>query len=810
MSSRRIAVLFGSETGTAQEVAERIAHDIVLLTKSGSSVVNPATVTTTVQLAPMDAVPIASWRTAFDFVIFVVATAGNGDPPRTMRSSWAQLLQRSMPRFDIAAADDDDDDGDAAGAAKSSDDVPCLRFAVFGLGDSTYPRFNFMAKMLHNRLERLGGVPLVHRALGDDEDPQGYETELRPFLDSLYDKLSLVPSPPRDHDETEDAAAPANPTPLPAALFPIADKYEPLWNLEIVSFSAVDVDAHIASTSPLLRRFTVQQNQRVTSLDHFQDVRHIRLVQEAAQKSDLLDQDSPSALSSSASASESTPAFLPGDTFVLLPRAPALAVDATLAMLRLKADDVVRMVPNPKCDQHIIGSSSSSSISEAGSEQQQQQQQHLLFPYVGVPFRAADLFARVLDVQASVPRQLLWVMAGWCRGAKLRAAGIKPQLDEEDEVMERLEQLSRLSMDDFMEYVTRERRPVYEMLQDFWPMLLDTGSSTTEDPTTAALDILTSRTHTKFVPANWRSVIVSHFRPTAPRHFSIAKFAGVGTEAATAAIELLVAIHKVTTPMKRKRTGLCSGYLEEMPAAVLGYVERGVHTLPAAHSASSPMLLIGPGTGIAPIRAVVQRRMHDDQMLSLQRPQAEDDSTDGSSCTLVFTGHRHPEKDFVFADEWRQIAAASSHKIAFVHAFSRFDDKKRAAAVAPAPAPAPAPASVADALDRDSSPAPASSTSSAAINSYSSEFKYVQHAISSQRFMSRIASWLQRDDCIVIVSGNAKQMPKDVLDAFCLCLENDDEFAKQALEISDDVESVARKHLEKMRQSGRYVVDAWA
>ena len=37
-------------------------------------------------------------------------------------------------------------------------------------GDSTYARYNFMAKMLHNRLAQLGAQPLVHRGLGDDQD----------------------------------------------------------------------------------------------------------------------------------------------------------------------------------------------------------------------------------------------------------------------------------------------------------------------------------------------------------------------------------------------------------------------------------------------------------------------------------------------------------------------------------------------------------------------------------------------------------------------------------------------------------------
>ncbi len=73
----------------------------------------------------------------FDAVIFVVATAGNGDPPRTMRATWRRLVQRSCPRLDG------------------------VRFAVFGLGDSTYPRFNVCAIAFHVRLSRVGSINAV-------------------------------------------------------------------------------------------------------------------------------------------------------------------------------------------------------------------------------------------------------------------------------------------------------------------------------------------------------------------------------------------------------------------------------------------------------------------------------------------------------------------------------------------------------------------------------------------------------------------------------------------------------------------------
>jgi sulfite reductase alpha subunit-like flavoprotein len=278
-------------------------------------------------------------------------------------------------------------------------------------------------------------------------------------------------------------------------------------------------------------------------------------------------------------------------------------------------------------------------------------------------------------------------------------------------------------------------------------------------------------------------------------------------------VELLIAIHKVSTPMGRKRTGLCSAFLAEEQQhdaekqscrVVLGFIERGVHTLgPVADPAScaaAPMILVGPGTGIAPIRAVVQRRC----------------ATASTAPTLVFTGHRHPDKDFAFRDEWEQLASSSASPVEFVHAFSRFT-------------PPPAAASQKKgslSVDRDSSPPPTGASAAGAFASYTGEYKYVQHAIASNRMRGRVASMLLNEACVVIVSGNAKQMPKDVLDALALCLQQDAGFVASLRDSSEEdedgsgapsssltaeeIEDAAKEHLERMRKTGRYIVDAWA
>lgn len=61
-----------------------------------------------------------------------------------------------------------------------------LQFAVFGLGDSSYTKFNAVARRLHARLKQLGGKEILQRGLGDDQSENGYLTDLDPWLMELW------------------------------------------------------------------------------------------------------------------------------------------------------------------------------------------------------------------------------------------------------------------------------------------------------------------------------------------------------------------------------------------------------------------------------------------------------------------------------------------------------------------------------------------------------------------------------------------------------------------------------------------------
>ena len=68
---------------------------------------------------------------------------------------------------------------------------------MFGLGDSSYTKFNFAAKRLHKRLLQLGAQALQPLGLGDDQHYLGYDGAADPWIETLWSKLLLLYPLPR-------------------------------------------------------------------------------------------------------------------------------------------------------------------------------------------------------------------------------------------------------------------------------------------------------------------------------------------------------------------------------------------------------------------------------------------------------------------------------------------------------------------------------------------------------------------------------------------------------------------------------------
>ena len=115
-------------------------------------------------------------------VVFVASTTGEGEPPEGMRAFWRFLLRKDLPPSSLDR----------------------MKHATFGLGDSSYPKFNYAAKRLHRRLAQLGSTPLLPLGLGDDQDALGVDQALSPWLESLWEQIRLI-LPPSPHPPLSDS-----------------------------------------------------------------------------------------------------------------------------------------------------------------------------------------------------------------------------------------------------------------------------------------------------------------------------------------------------------------------------------------------------------------------------------------------------------------------------------------------------------------------------------------------------------------------------------------------------------------------------
>jgi len=169
------------------------------------------------------------------------------------------------------------------------------------------------------------------------------------------------------------------------------------------------------------------------------------------------------------------------------------------------------------------------------------------------------------------------------------------------------------------EYCNRPRRHILEVLYDF-------------------------RHTTPNIPFEYLFDLIP---PLKPRSFSIASSPSMhGT-----VLELLVAVVRYRSSLKAPRLGVCSNWLAGLsPGSVVPvWVRGGTLSFPTR---GSPVVMVGPGTGVAPFRSF----------------SAETAKQPGVK--LLFFGGRNRDADFFFSDEWEEEG------VELVTAFSRDQEHK--------------------------------------------------------------------------------------------------------------------------------------
>lgn len=144
-----------------------------------------------------------------------------------------------------------------------------------------------------------------------------------------------------------------------------------------------------------------------------------------------------------------------------------------------------------------------------------------------------------------------------------------------------------------------------------------------------------------------------------PRYYSIASSSKKHKES----IHAVVAVVKYTTTLGVARSGVCSSYLERLQAGQKAYIFVRTSTFHLPSDMSKPVIMVGPGTGMAPFVGFLQQR----------RAMMEKGSKLGPA--HMFFGCRKKNEDFIYGDD--QVQAEKDGVISNLHvAFSREQNSK--------------------------------------------------------------------------------------------------------------------------------------
>ncbi len=178
-----IRVLYGTETGNSEELAEELAE---ILRDAGH----------TVNCNNLEDYKVQQLKQEH-CVIAITSTHGDGDPPEPARGFFEELEGRKAPALGH------------------------LHYAVLGLGDTSYEFFCEAAKTLDRRFSELGGKPVAARLDCDvdyDEQAEQWFASIKSGLKELFASAVRISAPviqvsepgqvSRDKDKVHDKRRP--------------------------------------------------------------------------------------------------------------------------------------------------------------------------------------------------------------------------------------------------------------------------------------------------------------------------------------------------------------------------------------------------------------------------------------------------------------------------------------------------------------------------------------------------------------------------------------------------------------------------
>lgn len=504
-----VTILYGSETGNCEDFALYLAKRLQYYG------INPT-------VSAANEYPIKKLVTNTEYLIVICSTTGQGELPRNIRQFFKFLLKKKLP----------------------SDFLDHIHMTTFGVGDSSYTKFNYAARKIHLRLTQLGCHELSPRAEADELSSEGvdgfYKEWEKELIEGLGKHLEL-----KEYDDLKVIS--------PVVKVSVAGNDDDLICNHDLSVTRHGDNVQIGK---------IGQVKRVTAEDHFQDVRHVVIETKEVD-------------------------FQPGDSAVLYPVNEDRNVELLLQLQPhwlAVADKPLAIHGNINIPGGIVDPSK---------------------------LTLRTLIKYHLDI-ISIPKRSLFLTL-W--------HFVDASTEDGEREQEKLKEFASLDEpEELYDYANRPRRSILEFIMEFDKNLT--------------------------IPLEY---VYDLFPKIKPRLFSIA------SKPSATKMELVVGIVEYKTRLRRIRRGLCSKWLKGLnPGDEIIYsIDHAKLNLELPNLENPPLIMISPGTGIAPMRSVIE------DVVELNKPQA----------LHLFYGCRYQDKDYLFQDQWEDLV--NKNKLHIYPAFSR-------------------------------------------------------------------------------------------------------------------------------------------
>ncbi|KAG2209699.1 hypothetical protein INT47_001845 [Mucor saturninus] len=565
---RRVIVFYGSQTGTAEGYAARIAKEC-----SQKFGVNCMTADLELyDLSYLDRVP------KDNLVIFVLATYGEGDPTDNAIEFW-DLVTEEEPTF-----------------SQNMEEKPLsnLNYVMFGLGNKTYDQYNEVSRRVNKSLSQLG-AHLVGVA-GEGDDDGSLEEDYLAWIDTLWPDFCQT----LGVDESSARSGPRQPVYAVQEL--IDYEKEDVYLGELAERPKQGAKVIFDAKRPFVAPVTMRE------LFHGAD-RHCLHVEIDISGTNLR--------------------YNTGDHVAIWPTNSEIEVDRLASVLGLtdKLDTVVDI----------------KAIDPTAPKKHP-------FP---VPTTYRSIFRYYMEICAPISRQILNSFAEYAPTEESKAALIRLATDKDEYRLQVTDACRNLAQ--VLEYACGHSNQsglfanvpfdlVVENIARMQPRFYSISSSAKESP--------------KVITA---TIVVLSYHPIAAAHetvygvnsnflYRIQMQQGMPNDGQEHPV------YDLSGPRQSYlgEDGLC----HKLPV----HVRHSQFKLP--RNPSVPIIMVGPGTGVAPFRAFVRER-------ALAKRDGKPVGT-----TLLFYGSRNRDQDFLYAEEWPELFETLGGDSRIITAFSRDQAQK--------------------------------------------------------------------------------------------------------------------------------------